>query len=632
MTNFISLHNHTHNSILDSLSSPKDLFKRAQELNMDALAITDHASLLSAHEALKASKDTGVKLIIGLEGYFINNVNTDKDERFRHIILLAKNAIGYRNLLTLNRRSFDHAAIFAKKVYPLMDWSLLRQYAEGIICLTSCSNGILAQLLMSNQVAEAEYQLQKLINIFGDDLGLEVQPHFLKRGSTAYNDVIEQKFINRQIINLGKKFGVRVVPTCNAHYAMADQAATHDVMLAIGSHQPVHSNFRLKYDVPDFYLKTGDEVVSFFERNYGREYAEEICANTIYFANKCEIPEWISPKFSNPSGKELPIFPVKDEHDYSQFMEWLMDQSENIQKLEEDQQYLRFKCNQSLNKDRKPQNNVETYHQRLIEELDVIDYCGVSSYLLIVADYINWCHRNDVSVGAGRGSAGGSYIAYLLGIHEADPIKYDLVFERFFNKKRTSFADIDCDFSKKDRYKVIDYITQKYGKDHVAAISNIITITPKVYVRDIARAHEFGGSRDEAVAVGNILADTISADYKSIDEVLNKAPLFVEYAKKYPELIKYKNICGKPRAAGQHAAGIIISQRPLHTIVPLRVDKDGTVLTEYDKDIAEENGLVKMDILGLSTLDIIGTTNRLIKASGKEVPVINYDEYDQVYL
>lgn len=629
MTDFINLHSHTHFSILDSLCSPKELFQRAKELNQTALAITDHASFLGAWEALKVSKETGVKLIIGAEFYFVDNVETNKKDRFRHIILLAKNETGYKNLLTLNKRGFDNKVVYTKRVYPLIDWTLLKEYSEGVICLTSCSNGILAQLLMLKKNEEAEQQLKQLIDIFGEDLGLEVQPNTLKRGSNIYNDVIEQVFVNRQIINLGKKFNVRVVPTCNVHYAKKEDADTHDVMLAIGSHQPVFSNFRLKYNCPDFYLKSGDEVKAFFERNYGEEYAKEICSNTLYFANKCEMPEWIDPKYSNPSGKELPEFPVKDESDYEEFIEWVKNQNEDIKALEEDKQFLRFRCEKAINGKMAPKEKCEEYKERLEKELDVFNYCNAASYMLIVADYINWCKQNNILVGVGRGSGGGSYVGYLLGIHGADPIKYELVFERFYSKKRTSLADLDVDFSKKDRYKVIEYITSKYGQDKVAAISNIITITPKVYSRDLSRAHEYGGSRKESVQVGNTLADTLTTDIKSIDDAIKKSPLFVEYSKKYPELVKYKAICGKPRAAGQHAAGIIIGKRPLHTIVPVRIDKDNTTLVEYDKDVAEENGLVKMDILGLTTLDIIDETNKLIKAIGKEAPQINYDEYDQ---
>jgi len=251
--------------------------------------------------------------------------------------------------------------------------------------------------------------------------------------------------------------------------------------------------------------------------------------------------------------------------------------------------------------------------------------------MLIVADYINWSRKNGVAVGAGRGSVGGSLVAYLLNIHQADPIKYNLIFARFHNKEKSSFPDIDTDFAPSGRDKVKEYLKTKYGEDHVAHVSNVNTITPKVFVRDIARACELGGSRDAAVKVGNDVADCIPADIHSIDDALVKVPLFGEYCKKYPEFIKYKDICGKYRAWSTHAGGIIISKRPLTGLVPLRKDKDGALAIEYDKEKAEDNGLVKMDMLGLSTLDIIGKTNELILAAGKELPADppDYDTYDQ---
>src|ERR1019366_192690 len=309
MTPFSSLHNHTSYSILDSLISVKDLFYRAKELEQPAIAITDHGSLSGMWEGLKYSRETGVKLIAGCEMYFLNDVSK-KDERFRHIILLARNAIGYRNLLTLNKEGFDNRAIFAKRVYPLIDWKLLEKYHEGIICLTACSNGIISQLLMNKKVDEAEAQIKRLQSIFGEDLGLEVQANTLKRNSSFYSESVEQVFINTHLIRLGKKFNIRVVATTNAHYVKQEDHEVHDTTLAIGSHQPIYSNFRLKYDSPDFYMKSGDEVKSFFERNYG-DFANELCANSLFFADRCEFPDWINPKYSNPSGKELPLFPIK---------------------------------------------------------------------------------------------------------------------------------------------------------------------------------------------------------------------------------------------------------------------------------------------------------------------------------
>ncbi len=631
MTNFVSLHNHTDFSILDSLISPKELFAKAKELGQTAIAITDHGSLAGAWDALKASRSTGVKLIIGCEMYFLDDVKKTED-RFRHVIILAKNAIGYKNLLTLNKRGFDNSITFGKRVYPVIDWKLLEEHKDGLICLTSCSNGIIAQLLMNKKFDEAEDQLHKLINIFGDNLGLEVQANTLKRGSNIQNDAIEQFYVNAQIIKLAKKFNVRCVATTNSHYVNKEDHETHDVLLAIGSHQPVYSNFRLKYSCPEFYLKTGDEVKSFFERNYG-EFAEELCSNSVYFADLCEEPNWIDPKFSNPSGKELPTFPVKDEPDYVEFCEWAALLDDNVKHLEEDKLFLRYKCDKLFDsrvKNLTHEKRVE-YSARLVEELEVFEFHGFSSYMLIVADYIEWARKNKIRVGDGRGSVGGSLIAYLLGIHQADPIKYGLIFARFHNKEKSSFPDIDTDFAPSGREKVQSYLRTKYGADHVAHVSNVNTITPKVYIRDICRACELGGSREAAVKLGTDIADSIPKDVHSIDDAMERVPIFAEYAKKYPELLKYKAICGKYRAWSTHAGGIIISARPLTGLIPMRKDKEGAWAIEYDKDKAEENGLVKMDTLGLSTLDLIDQTYSLIEGAGKELPADppDYDEYDK---
>lgn len=631
MIDFVNLHVHSSYSILDSLISVKELFTTAKTLGQTAVAITDHGSIASASDALKASKETGVKLIMGLEAYFINDVS-QKEDRFRHIILLAKNAVGYKNLLSLNKEGFDNAAIFAKRVYPLIDWKLLEKYREGLICLTSCSNGIIAQLLMTKQFDEAEKQLLRLQSIFGDDLGLEVQANTLKRSASAYNDVIEQVFVNAQIVKLARKHNIRAVATSNAHYIKKEDHETHDVLMAIGSHQPIYSNFRLRYTCPDFYLKTGEEVCSFFERNYGEEYAKELCSNSIFFADRCEFPAWIDPKFSNPTGKELPEFPCKDEIDYSEFQQWQTKQTEAIRVSSEDRQFLRYRCSKFL-AERITNGSIdlaklEEYHSRIAEELDVFEFHDFSSYMLIVADYIAWARANKIIVGVGRGSVGGSIIGFLLGIHQADPVKYDLIFARFHNKEKSSFPDIDTDFSDRDRVEA--YCRQKYGDDHVARVSNLITMTPKVFAKDIARACEFGGSREEAVQVGIAIADTLPAEVKSIEAAFKHIPLFEEYAKKYSELKKHSAICGSFRAWGTHAAGIVISKRPLTGLVPLRRDKDGILCLEYDKDRAEENGLVKMDLLGLSTLNVIENIHKLIIRNGKlPPPEPNYDAYDQ---
>lgn len=630
MVNFVSLHNQTSYSILDALSDPKELMLRAKELGHPAIAITEHGSLASVWECWKLSKDIGIKLIAGCEFYFVNDAKDREGQKLRHVILLAKNAQGYKNLLTLNKEGFDNNTFDGKKVYSIIDWKLLEKYKDGLVCLTACGNGIVSALL-ANKIDEAKATILRLKDIFGDDLGLEIQPNNMDRPANIYNDKIDQRFINRKLINLGKEYGIRVVAACNSQYVKKEDAPVHDVLLAIGGHQPIYSNFRLKYSVPDFYLKSGQEVKDFFARNYGEHLAQEVCENSIYFSDKCEIAEWIDPKFSNPSGKELPTFPVKDEKDYEDFCKWKQSQNEIIKNQEEDKSYLRYWCEKGIAKivEFSSEEQKKIYLDRIEEELEVFEHHGFSSYMLIVADYMRWARENKITTGHGRGSAGGSLVGYVIEIHRADPIKYDLIFARFLNKEKTAFPDIDCDFASSDRARVVNYIKNKYGADNVASISNVNTITPKVYVKDIARACELGGSKEKAVAIGNMVADMIPKEASSVEDAVAKYPLFAEACKRYPEFLKYKEICKKYRAWSTHAAGLVISSRPLIGLVPLRRDKEGLVCLEYEKNHTEENGLIKMDLLGISTLDTIDLTKRLIKKTGKDIGDIDAEAKDE---
>lgn len=635
MTPFVSLCNRTHFSLLHSLVSPRDLFVKAKELGQSAIAITDYGTLTGSWDAMKASKETGVKLIIGCEFCFIDQVAQDlKGVKLRSLVLLAKNAIGYKNLLSLTKYGFENSFVGSKRPIPIIDWSLLEKYREGLICLTGGGNGIIGQFINVKKFDEAEKTIEHLKRLFNDDLGLEVQAHHLTRPGSNFFDPINQIFTNAQVIRLAKKFDVRIVPTTNTLYLKRDDALVHDVALAIGAMQPAYSNARIKYNVQDMCLKSGDEVRAFFARNYTDEVAKVMCDNTLYFANRCEDPIWINPMYENPGKKELPVFPIHEDKHYGDFKVWLERQSDELKRLDDDKNYLRFKCEMLL-KQKTPIGKEKEYRDRLEEELDTLYYCGVSSYMLIVADILNWARNNGVQVGSGRGSVGGSLVAYLLGIHKADPIKYGLVFARFHNKLKASYSDIDFDVAKTQRDRVLHYLVEKYGKDNFAQITNIIYITPKVYARDISRACEFGGDRKMAVKIGNDIADIIpkqggnGREIRSYKDLVDNAPLFNLYVEKYKELAKYQAICGKPRANGIHASGIVISQRPLHTIVPLRMDKDHITSVQYDKDRSEEAGLVKIDVLGLETLDIIEQTNTLIKEAGKSLPTIDYDEYDK---
>lgn len=620
---------------MDGLVKPLDLLQRAKEFGQKAFAITDHGTLAGAWDGLKAARKTEIKLIIGCEMNFADNF--DDNVPLRHIILLAKNAEGYRNLLTLNKLGYDNLIVAFKKAIPRIDWKLLQEYSTGLICTTACGNGIISQLIMQKNNEKALETAKKLQQIFGDDLALELQPHQLRRKANPYTGAVDQALINIGLKKIGETLGIKCIVTNNTHYLEKDHHDAHDVLLAIGSGQPITSGQRLIYGVKDFYLKQTDEIVNFFTRwsalynDVDPEFINKLFSNTVELADRCEFPDWIDPKYSNPSGKELPKFPIYKQDDYEDFLAW------NKDAVADDAQYLRYRCEigqqQKIDSGILDKSKLEEYQARIAEELDVLESRGFSSYMLIVADYVDWAKKNDIMVGSGRGSVGGSYVAYLLGIHQADPFKYGLIFARFQNKQKASEPDIDLDFPPSGREKVQNYIRRIYGEEYVAHVSNINTITPKVYARDISRTFEFGDiDRSKAAEIGNEIADSIPADVKNVTKALEEAPLFAEYAKQYPELEKYAAfIGGKARAWSTHAGGIVIGSRPLTGLVPVRKDVHGQLAVEYDKERAEENGLVKMDTLGLETLDIIKDCYNIIRKLGKETPAepFDYNKYDE---
>jgi DNA polymerase III subunit alpha len=625
-------------SIMDSvINKPIDLLQRAKELGQSAIAITEHGSCVSLWDGLKASKKTGVKLIAGCEMYFVDDVANQTDSRLRHIILIAKNQIGYKNLLTLNKKGYDNYIVAFKKAVSRIDWKLLEEHKEGLICTTACGNGIISQLIMADKLDAAREQTLKLKEIFGDDLALELQPHHLQRRANAYSGPVDQRKINLALKKLGEELNIRCIVASDTHYLAKEHHKANEVLLAIGCGQPVNSGQRLTYDKPDMYLKSGDEVLQYFERHrpmWGDQFIDSLFANTIYLADKCEAPDWIDPKYTNPTGKELPQFPVKDQPDYQEFLKWSKAKNTG---LDEDVMYLRYCCERELDRRFKSgeltSGTFEDYQARVLEELDVLEYHGFSSYMLIVADYLDWARNNGIAVSPGRGSCGGCLVAYLIGIHKADPLKYKLIFARFHNKEKSDFPDVDSDVAPSGREKVQEYICRKYGDEFVAHVSNINTITPKVYARDISRTFEFGDEgRSGAAKIGDAIADSIPAEMKTATQALEDAPLFAEYAKQYPQLKEYAELVGgKARAWSTHAAGIVVNKRKLTGLIPLRRDIYGQLCTEYEKEKANENGLIKNDLLGLETLDIISDTYRLIKESGKELPPepFDYNAYDE---
>lgn len=616
-----------------SILKPKDLFQRAKDLGQNAVAVTDHASMAGMWDCLKAARQVGIKFIPGCEFNFVDNVE-DESAPLRTIVLLARNAKGYENLLSLGRRGFDNYIVAFKKATPRIDWSHLEEYYEGLICITGDGNGIVAQSIMQKDFDDAKTRIKRLHKIFGEYFALELQPHDLYRKKSPHSGTVDQRFINKKLKEFGQELDVKCVVATDSHYLNKDQHRAHDVLLAIGSGQPIRSGNRLTFNVDEFYVKSAPEVAHYFirkKKHYEPEFIKSLFDNSVWLAEQCEFPDWIDPKYSNPSGKELPEFPVEDQPDYNEFLSWVKENHAESE-LDEDKLYLRYRCELGFKK-KVPKGMEDTYRERLDEELEVIEYRGFSSYMLIVMDYIEFARKNNIPVGPSRGSIASCLIGYLVNIHIIDPIKYNLIFARFLNKYREEYPDIDEDIGTSGRDKVIDYVRNKYGPEYVAHVSNINAITPKVYVRDIARTFNFGDQgRTRAAEIGNAIADSIPASIKTIKQALEECPLFIEYTKVYPELAEFADtVAGAARAWSTHAAGVIIGKRKLTGLVPLRRDRDGTVALEYDKERAEANGLVKMDFLGLSTLDICENTYKIIESVGKPLPPnpIDFYEYDQ---
>lgn len=613
---FAGLHSRTYFSILRATSSPMGLFERAKELNYEALAITDYCSAAGMADALKASQKTGVKLIPGAEINFVPSLSNPP--LYRNLVFLAKDEVGYKNLLSLLKRGFDQSIIAFKRALPQITWKDLEEFNQGLICLSGDGQGHLSQLLMERSFEEAAQDAKALRDLFGNDFYLELTPSFLRRIISSWSGAIDQNFINRRLKKLSQDLEIPCVITPSTFYTHKHGFDQHDVLLAINCSHPRKVQSRLRLNTNDFYLQTEEEAKSFFLRHktfWGEQFIENSLANSSLIAAQCGTAEYIDPKFSNPSGKELPLFRVEEQEDYEEFCKW---RTKLKPQGKIDTDYLKFTCIKNLLslkiKDLTP------YKKRLEEELAVLDYKGFCSYMLIVGDFMKEAAKQNIKTGPSRGSVGGSLVGYLGGIHKLDPLKYGLIFERFINKYKEAYPDADQDIAPSGRGKIKAYLEEKYGQDNVANVSNINTFTPKVYARDIARSCQFGGDRGSAIYLGNKIADSIPNTATTIEQAAQESAPFREYCERFPDLLKYHTLCGIPRAWGTHAGGFIIGDRPLVGLVPVRRDTDGNLVLEYDKERAEANGLVKIDILGLTTLAIISHTHQLIQEQGKALP------------
>lgn len=581
---FTHLHVHTEYSLLDGSSKIKEIVKRAKELGMDSLAITDHGVMYGVIDFYKAAREAGIKPIIGCEIYVSPSSRFDKeagvsDDRYYHLVLLAENDTGYHNLMKIVSKGFTEGFYYK----PRVDYEVLEQYSEGIIALSACLAGEVARNLAKGNYEDAKKSALRYEGIFGKgNFFLELQDH----------GIPTQKTVNAGILRLSRELGIELVATNDIHYIFEEDSVPHDILLCIQTQKKVSDNDRMKYEGGQYYLKTEEEMAALFP------YAKEAIENTHKIAMRCNVEIEFGVR-------KLPRFQVPAEF-----------YNETDDDIEASWNYLLHLCTEGLKK-RYASASKEEYEklkERLDYELSVIKNMGFIDYFLIVWDFINYAKRNGIAVGPGRGSAAGSIVAYTLEITDIDPIKYDLLFERFLNPERVSMPDIDVDFCMERRGEVIEYVIEKYGKEKVSQIVTFGTLAAKGVIRDVGRVLDMPYAEVDAIA--KMIPNELNI---TLEKALKMNPMLKESYDNNSQ-IKYlidmsMRLEGLPRHTSMHAAGVLISSKAVDEFVPLSRASDGTITTQYIMTTLEELGLLKMDFLGLRTLTVIQNAVRMIKKS-----------------
>ncbi|ARE89147.1 DNA polymerase III subunit alpha [Clostridium formicaceticum] len=566
-SSFVHLHLHTEYSLLDGFTTIHKVMDRAKEIGMEAIAITDHGTMFGVVEFYKAAMKKGIKPIIGCEVYTaargMKDKDPNKDKYQGHLVLLAKNMEGYQNLIKL----VSHSYLYGFYYKPRVDYDELEKYSEGLIALSACLAGDIQQCLLNQQYAKAKEIAIKLQNIYGkDNFYLELQDHGLQ----------EQKEVNAQLIKLSKETNIPLVASNDVHYIYKEDAEAHDILLCIQTGKIQEDKERMKFPNDTFYLKTPQEMSALFS------YAQEALENTVKIAERCNVTFDFNtihlPQYDTPEGYSV-------------------------------QQYLKQLCYEGLS--RRYHQPSQALKDRLEYELRVIEEMGYAEYFLIVWDFIKYAKDHHIPVGPGRGSAAGSIVAYTLGITDIDPIRYNLIFERFLNPERISMPDIDIDFCYERREEVIDYVKRKYGSEKVAQIITFGTMAARAAIRDVGRVINMPYNRVDQIAkevpfaIGMTIdkALEVNPQLKQLYHEDQEARYLIEIAKKLE---------GLPRHASTHAAGVVISKKALDEYVPLYMH-DKSVTTQFTMGNLEELGLLKMDFLGLRTLTVIRDAIDLIE-------------------
>ncbi len=577
---FTHLHVHTEYSLLDGSGKISEMVHQAKELGFDSLAITDHGVMYGCIDFYKACHKEGIKPIIGCEVYVAPGSRHDReagstsDERYNHLILLAENDRGYHNLVKIVSRGFTEGFYYR----PRVDYEVLEEFHEGIIALSACLAGEVAMHLRRGFYEEAKKSALHLQSVFGEgNFFLELQDHGMP----------EQKLVNQGLLRLHEETGIELVATNDVHYTFASDAESHDILLCIQTQRKVTDENRMRYEGGQYYLKSEEEMRALFP------YAQEALDNTHRIAERCDVTIVFGEY-------KLPVYPVPEGYSAKS--------------------YLRKLCFDGLAK--RYGDADDSLKERMEYELSTIESMGFVDYFLIVWDFIKYAKDHGIAVGPGRGSAAGSIVAYCLEITDINPIKYNLLFERFLNPERVTMPDIDVDFCYTRRQEVIDYVSRKYGKEKVVQIVTFGTMAAKMVIRDVGRALDLPYATADQVAkmIPNELGITIEKALKVSKELRD----LYEGDEQMRYLIDMSmRLEGLPRHTSMHAAGVVISKEAVDEYVPLSMGGDNAVTTQYTMTTLEELGLLKMDFLGLRTLTVIQSAARM---AGVDMEKISYED------
>ena len=587
--NFTHLHVHTEYSLLDGSNKIKEYVARVKELGMDSAAITDHGVMFGVIDFYREAKAAGIHPVLGCEVYVAPNSRFDKEasggeDRYHHLVLLAENNVGYGNLMKIVSKGFVEGFYYK----PRVDMEVLQEYHEGIIALSACLAGEVQRYLVRGMYEEAKRAALRYEGVFGKgNYFLELQDH----------GIPEQKTVNQQLLRMSRELEIELVATNDVHYTYARDESAHDILLCLQTQKKLADQDRMRYEGGQYYVKSPEEMAQLFP------YALEALENTHKIAQRChvEIEFGVTklPKYDVPGG----------------YTSW---------------EYLNKLCFEGL--EALYPAVTEALKERLDYELNTIKEMGYVDYFLIVWDFIKYARDNDIIVGPGRGSAAGSLVAYTLGITRLDPIRYDLLFERFLNPERVSMPDIDVDFCFERRQEVIDYVVRKYGKDRVVQIVTFGTLAARGVIRDVGRVMDLPYAMVDSIAkmIPQELNITIDKALK-VNSELHK--LYEEDEQVHTLIDMSRRLEGLPRHTSMHAAGVVISQKAVDEYVPLSRASDGSITTQFTMTTLEELGLLKMDFLGLRTLTVIQNAVRMAeKSSGKVIDMDTIDYNDKKVL